>query len=342
MVTSREEEPKGEEAAGGVALTGAKRARLAQAAAPAQDHGQTTALVPAYLPSNRTSTSTSPAAAAAGAVGSTRELVERVLGFLTGGSRGARGDVGRAAAVCRLWRDVAYGEEVWGRMATEVLPLLGGRRDGRRYVAEQGRCLVERRVWRADQWWEGLRLHLEVWDAHDDLRILSAEGRLSVRHNDDGFLTLRITGSDRREVVGPAFSAASRDPEHHRSFDMIDFLQGAHPPDLPSAVCLRAVVSDARTGRQALLFESGKELRLLARATDPDRDEMVADSPAGSITFGTPEECGVLSRAWGDRYEALGVDVGFFLRPRTGAGRRRPRGQALPCGGGRCGALCGP
>jgi hypothetical protein len=46
---------------------------------------------------------------------SSPELMERVLGFLAGGSRAARADVGRAALVCRLWRDVATGPEMWAR-----------------------------------------------------------------------------------------------------------------------------------------------------------------------------------------------------------------------------------
>jgi hypothetical protein len=34
---------------------------------------------------------------------------------------------------------------------------------GRRYMCEQGRCLVQRRVWLGDESWrEGLRLHMEV------------------------------------------------------------------------------------------------------------------------------------------------------------------------------------
>jgi hypothetical protein len=65
--------------------------------------------------------------------------------------REAREDVGRAAAVCRVWREAAYGEEVWGRMAGEVLPVLGAGgwgmgREGRGYVVEVGLCLLERRV----------------------------------------------------------------------------------------------------------------------------------------------------------------------------------------------------
>jgi hypothetical protein len=199
------------------------------------------------------------------AVVSSRELVGCVLGFVAGGSREAREDMGRAALVCRLWRQAALGHEVWGRVAGEALPVVGlgaGRlgRDGRGYVMEQGRCLMQRRVWRADGWWEGLRLHMEVWDARDNLRMLSAEGRVRVRVDEgNGLTNLEIIGADRAEVVGPAFSAASRDPGQRRFVDMKDYFHRAHEPDLPARLCVRAVVRDARTGRQALLWESGKE-----------------------------------------------------------------------------------
>jgi hypothetical protein len=286
-------------------LAGGKRARLAQARA---------ALVAPLPPSKRTCTKQ-----AAAAVGSTRELVERVLGLLAGGSRGARGDVGRAASVCRLWRDVAYGEEMWGQMAAEVLPVLEGRRDCRRYVAEQGRCLLERRVWGANEWWEGLRLHLEVWDARDNLRILSGGGRLTVGVSYNAILRrfpLRITGSDRREVVGPAFSAASRDPEHHRFESLKDYFSRAHEPEFLSAVCMRAVVSDARTGRQALLWESGKETQLWA---GPLYEAVVIPGglPNDSFAFGITNGEGLLSPDWGN-HPWVGVEVGFFLRPEAG------------------------
>jgi hypothetical protein len=188
------------------------------------------------------------------AVVSSPDLMERVLGFVAGGSREARQALGRAAAVCRLWREAALGAEVWGRVAAEVLPVVGlgeGRlgRDGRGYMMEQGRCLMERRVWRADRWWDGLRLHLEVWDASDDLRMLSVEGRIHATFDKDKDLShVFVTGGDRAEVVGPAFAAASRDPQHKRFTDMKQYFDRAHDAELPTRLCVRMVVRDGRTG----------------------------------------------------------------------------------------------
>jgi hypothetical protein len=100
----------------------------------------------------RTSTSTSPGDAGCPprplitarhasrtAVVSSPELLEHVLTFLAGCNREARRDVGRAALVCRSWRDAAVGKEVWGRVASEVMPAM------ERRVLEVGarRCVME-------------------------------------------------------------------------------------------------------------------------------------------------------------------------------------------------------
>jgi hypothetical protein len=59
---------------------------------------------------------------------------------------------------------------------------------------------------------------VEVWDNFDGFIMYSAEGRMSVGEHPS---RLRLRGADRCEVVGPAFSAASRDPVH-REFVSID------------------------------------------------------------------------------------------------------------------------
>jgi hypothetical protein len=58
------------------------------------------------------------------AVVSSPELVAYMLSFLAGGSRQARREVGHAAVTCRLWREAAFGDPVWGRAAEAVLPVI--------------------------------------------------------------------------------------------------------------------------------------------------------------------------------------------------------------------------
>jgi hypothetical protein len=99
-----------------------QRTRVAAPAAPqAQGQGQEQATADRAL----ATTTTTMRGRSRAAVVSSRELMERVLGFVAGGSREAREEVGRAAAVCRVWREAAYGEEVWGGMASLVLPVVG-------------------------------------------------------------------------------------------------------------------------------------------------------------------------------------------------------------------------
>jgi hypothetical protein len=59
---------------------------------------------------------------------SSPEMLEHVLTFLAGGKLEGMEDLGRAASVCQLWRQVALGEEVWGRVASEVMPAMWRRR----------------------------------------------------------------------------------------------------------------------------------------------------------------------------------------------------------------------
>jgi hypothetical protein len=257
------------------------------------------------------------------AVMSSRELMESVLRFIAGGSREARENVGRAAAVCRVWREAAYGEEVWGRMAAEVLPVLGAGarglgRDGREYVVEFGRCLMERRVIFAETWWEGLRLHIEVWDEGDGLRMLSVEGRLGLEKSDH-YISLGVTGEDRCEVVGPAFSAASRDPEGQWFDDIEDYLSRPAGDEIPSRLCTRAVVRDVRSGRRALLWESGRSHAWTSFDEDLADDGPLAPFlPTRSMYVGThvATDRNILSPPCGDA--AFEMWTSLYVRPEAG------------------------
>jgi hypothetical protein len=257
------------------------------------------------------------------AVVSSRELMERVLLFVAGGSREAREEVGRAAVVCRVWREAAYGKEVWGRMASLVLPVVGAGglglgRESRGYVAEVGRCLMERRVRWGDNQWEGLRLHVEVWDGRDGLRMLSTEGRLIVTV-DGNRTNLRVTGSDRHEVVGPAFSAASRDPEHHRLDNIKKYFRRAHEEDIPVKLCARAVVRDVRSGRRAVLWESGKGHEW-GTGHVPASSLFAPFLPQGSwfVAVKPDAERVIVYPPCGTGAAGVRMGFGFFVRPEAG------------------------
>jgi hypothetical protein len=308
-----------------------KRTRVAAPAAPqaqAQGQGQEQASADrAPATTTTTTTTTTTASSMRGrsraAVVSSRELMERVLAFVAGGSREAREDVGRAAVVCRVWREAAYGAEVWGCMASEVLPVVGAGglglgRDGRAYVVEVGRCVAERRVRWGDDWWEGLRLHVEVWDGRDGLRMLSVEGRFDVNVN-GGYTFLEVTGLDRHEVVGPAFSAASRDPEHPRFEDVRDYFRRAHEEGTPGELCTRAVVRDVRSGRRALLWESGKGQRWAALYVPPT-DRFSPFLPEGSLVIATMSgaDHSIVYPRCGTEEAAVRMGLDFNVRPEAG------------------------
>jgi hypothetical protein len=194
-------------------------------------------------------------------------------------------------------------------------------RDGRGYVVGVGRCVAERRVRWGDNWWEGLRLHVEVWDGRDGLRMLSAEGRLGVDVGPNGFTNLTARGMDRREVVGPAFSAASRDPKHHRFADIRDYFRRLHEEGIPAELCTRVVVRDVRSGRRALLWESGKRHQWGTGPVSPKsrwapflpQDSFVVGLYLNGLRPVVYPPCGT-----GEGGEAVKMGFNFYVRPEAG------------------------
>lgn len=97
--------------------------------------------------------------------------------------------------------------------------------------------------------------------------MLSASGPIRVQIDQSGgFTSLRIGGGERREVRGPAFSAATRDPVHRRFTSMEDFFSRGHLPEFEAALAVRVTVTDERTGRMALLWSTKKDSAYLTEA----------------------------------------------------------------------------
>jgi hypothetical protein len=245
------------------------------------------------------------------------EVMERVVDFLAGGERDAREDLGRASLVCRFWRDVASDEHTWCRVAMEVLPVLDSEvvevGMEREYLMEQGRCLLAREVWVGDEWRENLCLHFEVWDDRDGLRLLSAYGPLDVMVDQARGLSslgLKGGGADRRVAIGPPFSVATRDPEGHFVASVKDYFLRAHEAGVPTVLRARVLARDALTGRQALLWESGKRHRF---GVFPPSAQWQPLLPNESYNVGSLEPQPVVSGRF--RGEPLKGAIGFYVRP---------------------------
>jgi hypothetical protein len=249
------------------------------------------------------------------AVVSSPELLQHVLNFLAGGKPEAREDLGSAALVCRLWREAAMGEELWVRVASDIMPAM------RRRVSEVGarRCVLERshchRVQRAfvnDSWWSSLRLQVEVWDLLDHFLLLSAEGEMDMDpHPHD----LSLIGTDRVEVVGPAFSAAGRDPVQRRFASLDDYFRRGEDT-VEEGILVRVYVRDERNGRQALLCEINFE------GEDFECEDVLPDDPLrpylpeGSRRVQQAEYLPIYSPTLPG--QALRARVGFYVCPEAG------------------------
>jgi hypothetical protein len=247
------------------------------------------------------------------AVVSSPELLEHVLTFL-GGRRWAVKDLGRAALVCRLWREVAEGGEVWGPVASELMPEMGRRMSevgARRCMLERGLCHRDQKAFVWSRWRSDLRLQVEVWDNLGHTFLLSAEGKMGLSVHPH---VLALTGADRVEVVGPSFSAASKDPVRRR-FASIDDCFRRGPDTVEKGVFVRVYVRDERRGRQALMWEHcyRQELQCVDVPLD---NPMRPHLPEGSRWVRQAQYFPIHSAALPG--QALNAALGFYVRPEAG------------------------
>jgi hypothetical protein len=249
------------------------------------------------------------------AVVSSPDLLEHVFTFLAGGKVEARRDLGRAALVCRSWREVAVGEELWGRVASDVMPAMRqhiSEVGARRCVVERGHCFRDRRAWVGDKWLTDLRLQIEVWDLLDETCLFSAEGSMGLTVPPHALI---LWGTDRVEVVCPAFSAASRDPVQRRFASIDGYFRRGPGGTVQEGVRFRVYARDEFTGRQALLWSTSEEIQLRCEDVDPD-DPMRPHMPEGSQLVAQDEFSPIYSPALPG--QALHACVGFYVCPEAG------------------------
>ena len=79
---------------------------------------------------------------------------------------------------------------------------------------------------------------------------------------DPSTVLLRITGPHRKEVAGPAFSAADLDPAQRRYPTIVDCIGAGQQTTNPLHLCMRVTVTDRETGKMALLWQSGKGMKM--------------------------------------------------------------------------------
>jgi hypothetical protein len=250
----------------------------------------------------RSSTSSRGVQGAVARVVGDKDLMSEVVSFV-GGETGRQSVrvLGQVALVCRQWREVAVWEGRWVGIEEEVVGGLwreeekGGRRAvGRARLMAYGRMLLEeRRVWRGDDWQEGLELHFEVFDRMDGLQMVSVRGALSFSaHEQQGCIGLSVLPSSRMKVVGSSFSAASRDPQQRRFASIAEYFTRGHGAEYACQLYLRVTVRDVRRGRSALLLEEGKRTVRQFKYPSPSMQARLAEgsktviSDVGKLVMG--------------------------------------------------------
>jgi hypothetical protein len=249
----------------------------------------------------------------------------------------ARAVLTALSLVNRRFHALACWEEYWRPVAEGLLPVLavprrraprrqeeekaargggeggggGGGEDFRGYLLKYGHCLLHRRAWMGEALEDGFSLSFEVWDAMDGLRMLSASGPIRVQMDQQGgFTSLRMGGPHRRELPGPAFSAASRDPLRRRFASMEDYFGRGHLPEFGAALSVRVTVTDERTGRMALLWSTRKDAAYLTEAPLAYWEPFL---PEGSISCFLDHWSPLMCPAYDG--ESMTVTIGFHVCP---------------------------
>jgi hypothetical protein len=196
--------------------------------------------------------------------------------------------LGQTALVSKEWCHISRQTCFWRPLVRALLPAVGsndesmiqgrGRKGYFDCVSNYGKCLAESHVVTGDSdLFDGLELQIEMWNGGAlPLRIFSAVGPIrttSVDGTTPGSpptVILRITGPHRKEVPGPAFSAADLDPVQRRYPNLKECFDGAQDLANPLHLCMRVTVTDRHSGKMALVWSSlGKEKEyLLADCAD--------------------------------------------------------------------------
>ncbi len=159
----------------------------------------------------------------------------------------------------------------------------------RAHVLCYGKALGTPRYSTTSAWQEGLSMVYEVTDQADGRRLFYGAGPIHVAVGQN--VILRLAGVHRHETSMP-FSAVDRDPGQERFPTARDFFKTCHGAQYPASLRIRVVICDQRTGKMALLYQSGKASKRHAKSPNASywQDFLPDDSlyiwDADSVVFG--------------------------------------------------------
>jgi hypothetical protein len=126
---------------------------------------------------------------------------------------------------------------------------------------------------------------------------------------------LDLEGADRLEVVGPALSAASRDPVQRRFASIDDYFRRPEGT-VEKGTWVRVYAKDERRGRQALLWDTKYRRGQLECEDVPEEDLMRPHLPEGSRRVRQAEYLPIHSLAIPG--QSLNTRVGWYVCPEAG------------------------